>query len=194
MATAYPFPGCPYFVLYLLTVRPLYEGDGICPPRPPGSASRPRSLRHASSSSACSGACWWIPAGGEVLLCGHFSRLFLSNTPGRVPRYFLDYLGQGPAGGRRPPLRVSPSIRDSAFVSCRFSSFVRYGVDRCSWGVCVGSFCWSRAPRVGLLVVSLGLSLVCRVLSCPAGFICCAFRELRATTNGAVLRESQKLR
>ena len=45
VATAYPLPGCPYFVLYFLTVRLLYEGDGISPPRPPGSASRQRSLR-----------------------------------------------------------------------------------------------------------------------------------------------------
>ena len=45
VATAYPLPGCPYFVLYFLMVRLLFEGDGISPPRPPGSASRLLSLR-----------------------------------------------------------------------------------------------------------------------------------------------------
>ena len=45
MATVYPLPGCPYFVLYSLTARLLYEGDGISRPRPLGSTSRPRSLR-----------------------------------------------------------------------------------------------------------------------------------------------------
>ena len=45
MATAYPLPGCPYFVGNFLMVRLLYEADGISPPRPPGSASRLLSLR-----------------------------------------------------------------------------------------------------------------------------------------------------
>ena len=45
VATAYPLPGCPYFVGYFLMVRLLFEGDGISPPRPPGSASRLPSLR-----------------------------------------------------------------------------------------------------------------------------------------------------
>ena len=153
--------------LCLCSTKFLLE-DGKSPLRPPGSASRPRFLR------AVQGCVRFVVPymfRGEVLLCGHFCRQFLSNTPGRVPRclewvrYSLDYLGQGPAGGRRLALRVSPSIRDSTFARCRFSSFVRYGVARCSCGVCV----------------------------CVGSF-CCAFWELRATTNGAVLRESQKLR
>ena len=105
------------------------------------------------------------------------------------------YLGQGAAGGRRLALEVSSRIRDSTFARCRSKSFARYGVAHCSWGVCVGVFPRvSDLPGVGLLVVSLGLSLVCRVQSCPACFNRCPFWELRATTNGAVLRESQKLR
>ena len=40
-----PLPGCSFFVVHVLMVPLFYEDDGTCPPRPPGSASRHRSLR-----------------------------------------------------------------------------------------------------------------------------------------------------
>ena len=160
-----------YFMRAMVQVRRVRWGQ---PPDPVPSVLF--KAAYASSSSTCSGACWWIPAGGEVLLCGHFCRQCLSNAPCRVPRclkwvrHSLDNLGQGPAGGRQLALRVSPSVCDSTFARCRFSSFARYGVARCSWGVCVGSFCWSRASPCGSPGGLLGVP--CPLLPCQFHLLC----------------------
>ena len=122
---------------------------------------------YASTFSSGVGACWWIPAGGEVLLCYSLCRGSRFLGSGRVPRclesvhFFHGMLAQGPAGGRRLALRHHPDsvvVRLHAVALRCFQgtlSLVAPGF----WDLCVS---WARAPLCGSS---------CRLWSGPVCFV-----------------------
>ena len=176
-------------------VRLVYEGDGISPPRPPGSASRLLSL------CSCQGRVRYVvlfllrgllvdSAGGEVLLCYSLCRgsRFLGSGRCLESVRFQGMLAQGPAGGRRLALMASSSFCRSSVARCCSKVFPRYVVARGSW--VLGPVCLlGSGPPVWALLSSLVRSRVFRV-----SFQIWVLLGVSRGGNGAVMRQLHKLR
>ena len=180
-------------------VRLLYEGDGISPPRPRGSASRQRSLRAVQGCVRFVAPYMFrdlLVDSSKVLLCYSLCRGFRFLGSGRVPRclesvrFFHGMLAQGPADGRRLALMASSSFCRSSVARCCSKVFPRYVVARGSW--VLGPMCLlgSGPPCVGHLVV-FG-PVPCRFVS--RSFQFWVLLGVSSGDNGAVMRESHKLR
>ena len=153
---ANPLPKCSFFLLFILMVR--FGMRTIVQVR-----RVLYKVYSAPSSSSLARTCWWIPAGGEPLLCYSFCRCSRFLGYSLVPRCLVwvrfvhGSLVQGPAGGRRLALMASSSFSRSSVARCCSKLFPRYVVARGFWGL----------EPVFLLVSGLPCGSSCRLWVCP---------------------------